>query len=128
VLRPRCPLPHTTLSCRSKSRNDRIDDGFDLLAILRRIEKPARSASNSSKPRRPWYRAICWSRMRLDPEKFLTLRDQLAVAGHDAHDRTRIIALNFVEELHRFEHAQDVAGFDPVANFDIWRHIGDDAR
>src|SRR5579863_515974 len=90
---------------------------------------PRRSARSSSKSRRPWYRAIaslmaCGPLVRLDPEKLFTLRDQLAVTGDDAHDRTGVVALNLVEELHGFEHAQDVADFDAIAHFDVRAGVG----
>src|SRR6202042_2855641 len=51
-----------------------------------------------------------------DPKELPALRDQLAVVGDDADDRSAVVALDFVEELHRLEHAEHVSGLDAIAN------------
>ena len=100
--------------------HERIDDCLDLSAIVRSVEQSSALGEQfveAAATVTPWA-------SRLDPKELLALRNELAVVGHDAHDRSGVVALDFVEKLHRFEHAENVAGFDAIADLDERRNVG----
>src|SRR5271157_146632 len=57
-----------------------------------------------------------------DGEQFLAILDGLAVSDKFLDQFSRRVALDFVHQLHRFNNAQNLAHFQPIADFDEgWR-------